>query len=188
VGRALGARGAAVIDTDQVAREVVAPGSAGARAVLDHFGPGVGAAGGAIDRAALAAIVFADPAERAALEAITHPLVHQEVLRRVAALGDEMPGDGVVVVEIPLLDARNRDLYSFDVVVLLEVRPDVALGRAVGRGMSLDDARARMAAQPTAAERRRVADRTIANDGTRAELDAAVDDLWEWLLRQSSGA
>ena len=181
VGRALAARGAAVIDADQVARDVLAPGSAGAQAVLEHFGPGVRRPDGSIDRQALAEVVFADPAQRAALEAITHPLVNQEVRRRVAALGEQL-----VVVEMPLLDARRRDEYGFDVVVLVETPPEVAVHRAAGRGMTEDEARARMAAQPTALQRRQVADRTLANDGTRAELEAAVEALWAWLRSQAS--
>lgn len=184
-GRALAARGAAVIDADQVARELLAPGTAAAQAVLDHFGPGVHSPDGSVDRQALAAIVFADPTQRAALEAITHPLVHQEVRRRVAELADAAPGS-VIVVEIPLLDAARRDQYGFDVVVLVETQPDIAVSRAVGRGMIEDDARARMAVQPTAAQRRQVADRTLVNDGTPARLEAAVDELWAWLLEQSS--
>ena len=88
VGRALAARGAAVIDADRVARDVLAPGSPGAQAVLDHFGARCPPSDGSVDRQALAAIVFADPDQRAALEAITHPLVHHEVARRVAELGD----------------------------------------------------------------------------------------------------
>ena len=176
VGRALAARGAAVIDADRVARDVLAPGSPGAQAVLDHFGARVRRADGSVDRQALAAIVFADHDQRAALEAITHPLVHHEVGRRVAELGDT-----VVVVEIPLLDAARRHQYGFDVVVLVETAPGTAVRRAVGRGMAEADARARMAAQPTAAQRRQVADRTLLNDGSRADLEAAVDDLWAWL-------
>jgi len=181
VGRALAARGAAVIDADRVARDVLAPASPGAQAVLDHFGGGVRRPDGSVDRQALAAIVFADPDERAALEAITHPLVHHEVRRRVAELGDT-----VIVVEIPLLDAARRHQYGFDVVVLVETSPDIAVRRALGRGMTEADARARMAAQPTAAQRRQVADRTLANDGSRADLEAAVDDLWAWLQTRRS--
>ena len=180
VGRALAARGAAVIDADQVARDVLAPGSAGAQAVLEHFGPGVRRPDGSIDRQALAEVVFADPDQRAALEAITHPLVNQEVRRRVAELGD-----AVIVVEMPLLDARRRDQYGFDVVVLVETPPDIAVRRAAGRGMTEDEARARTAAQPTAQQRRQVADRTLANDGTQAELETAVEALWAWLRQQS---
>ncbi len=179
VGRALAARGATVIDADRVARDVLAPGSPGAHAVLERFGPGIRAPDGSIDRAALAAIVFADPAQRAALEAISHPLVHDEVARRVAELGDAL-----VVVEIPLLDAARRDEYGFDVVVLVEVQPDIALRRAVARGMTEDDARARIAAQPTAAQRRQVADRVIGNNGPCGDLEAAVDGLWAWLAAQ----
>lgn len=181
VGRALAARGAAVIDADRVAREVLAPGSAGAQAVFDHFGDGVRRPDGSVDRQALAAIVFSDRDERAALEAITHPLVHQDVGRRVAELGD-----AVIVVEIPLLDAARRHQYGFDTVVLVETTPDIAVRRAVGRGMSEADARARMAAQPTTAQRRQVADRTLANDGSRADLEAAVDALWAWLQTRRS--
>ncbi len=176
VGRALAARGAAVIDADQVARDVLAPGTPGAQAVLDHFGERARRPDGSIDRKALAAIVFADPGQRAALEAITHPLVHQEVRRRVAGLANT-----VIVVEIPLLDAARRHQYGFDVVVLVETTPDTAVRRAVGRGMTEADARARTAAQPTAAERRQVADHSLANDGSPAELEAAVDALWDWL-------
>ncbi len=181
VGSALAARGAAVIDTDRVAREVLAPGNPGSQAVLEHFGPEVRGPEGSIDRQALAAIVFADPGQRGVLEAISHPLVHKEVSRRVAELGD-----AVIVVEIPLLDAARRDEYGFDVVVLVEVQPDIALRRAVGRGMTEDDARARMAAQPTAAQRRQVADCVLGNDGDRADLEAAVDGLWAWLRAQGS--
>lgn len=181
VGSALAARGAAVIDTDRVAREVLAPGNPGSQAVLEHFGPEVRGPEGSIDRQALAAIVFADPGQRGVLEAISHPLVHKEVSRRVAELGD-----AVIVVEIPLLDAARRDEYGFDVVVLVEVQPDIALRRAVGRGMTEDDARARMAAQPSAAQRRQVADRILGNDGARADLEGAVDELWDWLQAQGS--
>jgi dephospho-CoA kinase len=211
VGRALANRGATVIDADQVAREVIAPGSPGERAVLERFGPGVAGPDGHIDRGALAGVVFADPAERLALEAITHPLIRQELTRRVASLslqdaslrrqsaslrprdaslrtqrgGPAAPGTAgtgqVVVIELPLLDKDSRTTYHLDVVVLVEAPVEVALARSVQRGMSEADARARMAAQPTNAERRSVADRALVNDGDRAHLEAAVDDLWDWL-------
>jgi dephospho-CoA kinase len=176
VGRALAARGAAVIDTDQVARDVVAVGTPGARAVLDHFGPAVQGLDGGIDRRALGAIVFADPAQRLALESITHPLIHQEVRRRATALGDRL-----VVVEVPLLDGARRHQYGFDAVVLVEAGRATALRRAVERGLSEAQARARLDAQPSTAERRQVADYTIVNEGSLQQLGAAVDLLWEWL-------
>ncbi|HXW79890.1 MAG TPA: dephospho-CoA kinase, partial [Acidimicrobiales bacterium] len=178
-----------VIDADQVARDVVAPGSAGERAVLERFGPGVRGPDGHLDRAALASIVFADATERLALEAITHPLIRGEIDRRLAnfeasAGGAEPPG--VAVVELPLLDRRRQREYSFDVVVVIDAPEEVAVQRSVRRGMSEQDARARLAAQPTPAQRLALADRALVNDGDLEQLEKAVDDLWEWLVARGS--
>jgi dephospho-CoA kinase len=173
VGRALAARGAAVIDADQVARRVIEPGSAGEQAVLDRFGAGVAGPDGHIDRRALAAVVFAHPDQRRELEAITHPLVHDEIARELASL--HAP---VVVIELPLLTAGRRPQYGLDLVVLVETPEELAVSRAVHRGMTEQDVRARMAAQPTPAQRRDAADWLLVNDGDEAELEAAVDDLW----------
>jgi dephospho-CoA kinase len=194
VGKALAARGAVVIDADLVARDVVAPGSAGEEAVLDHFGTGVQRPDGHLDRAALAAIVFADSTERLALEAITHPLIRAEIDTRVASFAAKEP-DGaarttatplVVVIELPLLDRRRQQEYRFDVVVVVDAPEDVAVQRAVRRGMSEADARARLAAQPAAAERLALADRDLVNDGDLEHLERAVDELWAWLVVQPS--
>ncbi|HTT88987.1 MAG TPA: dephospho-CoA kinase [Acidimicrobiales bacterium] len=176
VGKALAARGAAVIDADEVARRVIAPGTPGERTVLERFGPGVAGPDGHIDRPALAAVVFADPAERLALEAITHPLVHEEIDQALSSL--TVP---VVVIELPLLTAGGRDRYDLDVVVLVDAPEELAIGRAVSRGMSEADVRARTAAQPTDADRRAAADRVLVNDGDEAQLERAVDELWDWL-------
>jgi dephospho-CoA kinase len=176
VGQALAARGAAVVDADEVARRVVAPGTPGEQAVLDRFGPGVTGPDGHIDRQALAAVVFAEPAERRALEAITHPLVHDEIARELSLI--EAP---VVVIELPLLTPGTRGRYQLDVVVLVDTPEDLAVSRAVTRGMAEQDARARIAAQPSDAERRAAADRALVNDGDEAELERAVDELWDWL-------
>jgi dephospho-CoA kinase len=173
VGRALAARGAAVIDADQVARRVIEPGSAGERAVLDRFGPGVAGPDGHIDRRALAAVVFAHPEQRRELEAITHPLVHDEIARELASL--QAP---VVVIELPLLIAGRRPQYGLDLVVLVDTPEELAVSRAVSRGMTEQDVRSRMAAQPTPAQRREAADWVLVNDGDEAKLEAAVDDLW----------
>lgn len=176
VGKALAAKGAVVIDADEVARRLVAPGTPGEQAVLDRFGAGVMDPDGHIDRKALAAVVFADPAERRALEAITHPLVHDEIARALSSL--RAP---VVVIELPLLTMDGRDRYHLDVVVLVDTPEDAAVSRAVTRGMAEQDARARIAAQPTDAERRAAADRVLVNDGDEAALERAVDELWDWL-------
>jgi dephospho-CoA kinase len=181
VGRALAARGAAVIDADEVARRVVQPGSAGERAVLDRFGPAARGADGHIDRRALAAIVFAAPDELRALEAITHPLVHDEITKELSALHAQ-----VVVLELPLLTTGRRHVYELDFVVLVDAPLELAVSRAVGRGMSEPDVRARIAAQPSAVERREAADWVLVNDGDEVQLQSAVDDLWARLTAGSS--
>ncbi len=195
VGKALAARGAAVIDADQVARDVTAPGSPGERAVLERFGDrATGRSGRAdeaarLDRKALADIVFSDEAERLALEAITHPLIRAEVLRRLALAGnDALAGNGVVVVEIPLLDGQRKVDYGLDVVVLVDTPEDVAVRRAVGRGMTEREARARTAAQPSGAQRRLLADRAFVNAGSLEDLENAVDELWAWLVALAQGS
>jgi dephospho-CoA kinase len=176
VGKALAARGATVIDADQAARRVIEPGSAGEQAVLAHFGAGVSGPDGHIDRKTLAAIVFSDPGERLALEAITHPLVHEEIARELSSARSP-----VVVLELPLFSGSRRPGYDLDVVVLVSTPEDLAIQRAVARGMTEQDVRARLAAQPTDADRRAGADWILANDGDEAQLDRAVDELWEWL-------
>lgn len=179
VGRALAARGAVVIEADEVARQVIAPGSTGERAVLGHFGPGVAGPDGAIDRAALARLVFSSPPDRLALEAITHPLIRDEVARRVAAAG--AAGQDVVVVELPLLNVARRQQYRLDVVVVVDAPTEVAVARAVARGMNEDDARNRLAALPTNDERHSIADRVLVNAMGLEELGAQVSELWDWL-------
>jgi dephospho-CoA kinase len=181
VGKALADRGAAVIDADQVARTVIEPGTDGERAVLDRFGPAVTGPDGHLDRQALASIVFSDADELRALEAITHPLVHDEIARELSSLPAQ-----VVVIELPLLTAGGRQEYDLDVVVLVDTPQELAVRRAVGRGMSEQDVRARMAAQPSAQERRAASDWVVVNDGDQAQLEAAVEQLWARLTATSS--
>jgi dephospho-CoA kinase len=195
VGKALAARGAVVIDADQVARDVTAPGSPGERAVLERFGDraaaraGPGGEPGRLDRKALADIVFSDETERLALEAITHPLIRAEVLRRLALAGnDALAGDEVVVIEIPLLDGQRKVDYGLDVVVLIDTPEDVALRRAVGRGMTETAARARTSVQPSGVQRHLLADRALVNDGSLGDLENAVDELWAWLVGMAQGS
>ncbi len=183
IGQALQARGAWVIDADEVGRQVLGPGSVGEQAVLARFGPAVAAASGSLDRQALARVVFADAGARRALESITHPLIEQEVARRVAGLPE-----GVVVIELPLLDAHSRRRLGLDVVVLVEAPQEVKLRRAVAnRGMTEHDARARLAVQPAGHARRGLADRVVVNAGTREDLEALADELWAWLVSLAEG-
>ncbi|GAA2614025.1 dephospho-CoA kinase [Dactylosporangium fulvum] len=174
VATRLAALGAVIIDADRLAREVVAPGSAGLAEVVAAFGEGVLSADGSLDRATLARLVFNDDAARHKLEGITHPLVRARTAELVAAA----PADAVIVNDVPLLVEKNMaGLYELVVIVFasLETRLD-RLTRL--RGMPEEDARARIAKQATDEQRRAVADIEIWNDGTPEDLDRAVEAAW----------
>jgi dephospho-CoA kinase len=175
VARALARRGAIVIDADAIAREVVEPGQPGLAAVAERFGAEVLDGEGRLDRPKLAALVFDDPAARADLNAIVHPLVAAETARRLAAA----PSDAVVVMDVPLLVEAARSGY--DLVVIVEAPEPVRLERLVARGMTPGDARRRMTAQASDAERRRVADVVLDNSGSEEDLEHQVDALWAQL-------
>ena len=172
VARALARRGAIVIDADAIAREVVEPGEPALAAVVERFGPEVLDSAGRLDRPKLAALVFDDAAARADLNAIVHPRVAAETARRIAAA----PSDAVVVIDVPLLVEAARSGY--DAVVIVEAPEEVRLERLVARGMSPDDARRRMAAQASDAERRKVADVILDNAGSEDDLERQIDALW----------
>ncbi len=182
VASRLASHGAVVVDADAIAREVVEPGTPGLAAVVAEFGRGVLSDDGSLDRAALAAIVFADPARRAALEAIVHPLVGE----RSAELLASAPRDAVVVYDVPLLAeslSTTRSLgHDFDLVVTVAAPVETRVARLVARGMSEPDARARIAAQATDEDRAAIADHVLDNSGDPAALDDAVDRLWEALV------
>jgi len=179
VGRALELRGAVVIDADQVARDVLAPGTQGERAVLARWGEPVSTPDGHLDRRALGRLVFASAPDRLELEALTHPLIWEEVAKRMAAAQDA--GALLVVVELPLLDESRRRQYGMDLVVLVDVPLEVAVARAATRGIPEAEVRARIAVQPSAEARRALADRVIVNASTKEDLDLRVNELWEWL-------
>ncbi len=178
VSACLAALGAIVIDADLIAREVVEPGTAGLAAVAAEFGTAVLRPDGALDRAALAAVVFTDPERRTALEAIVHPLVGARSAQLLAAA----PADAVVVYDVPLLaDSAGGALGrtgGFDAVVVVEAPLETRVRRLVGRGLTEADTRARIAAQTTDEARRAIADHVLVNDGDLAYLTAAVTALW----------
>ena len=185
VAAMLARRGAAVIDADAAARAVVEPGGPAYGPVVERFGPDVVGPDGRIDRRRLAAVVFADPGARADLEAVVHPAVRAWVAERVAA---ESETRRVVVVEIPLLVESPASGAGLVGVVVVDCPEDVAVARLVEqRGMAEGDARARIAAQATRAERLARADFVVDNSGTRDELVAEVDRCWEWLSGLSGG-
>jgi dephospho-CoA kinase len=178
VARRLGELGAVVVDADRLAREVVAVGTPGLDAVVRHFGCGILGADGALDRAALGAVVFADPAARAHLEAITHPLV----AARTAELVGRAPREAVVVHDVPLLVEKQLGA-GYHLVLVVDADEDLRVERLTReRGLSEADARSRIAAQSSDEERRAAADVWLDNRGTIAQLEAAVDLLWQQRL------
>jgi dephospho-CoA kinase len=181
VSRRLAAHGAVVIDADVLAREVVAPGTPGLAEVTATFGPGVCHLDGSLDRERLGALVFFDPVALAKLNAIVHPLVGARALELEQAAADA----AVVVHDIPLL-AENNLADGYDVVVVVDAPPEVQMARLVARGMTSEQARARMAAQASREQRLAVATVVVDNSGTLADLDRRVYDLWRDLLHRSA--
>lgn len=173
VATLLAARGAVVVDSDRIAREVVEPRTPGLAAVLEAFGEQVRSADGSLDRPALASIVFADPAARQRLDGIVHPLVRA----RAEELAAAAPEDAVVVHDVPLL-VETGQAGSYDVVLVVEADTETRVRRLVQRGLAEDDARARIAAQATDEQRRAAADVVLDNSGTPEELAAQVDRFW----------
>jgi len=174
VAQRLAELGAVVIDSDQLAREVVAPGTDGLAEVVAAFGPGVLGEDGALNRPALAERVFADRPARERLEAVIHPRVRA----RTAALVAEAPPGSVVVNDVPLL-VESGIAGMFDLVIVVLASEATRLHRLVQeRGMSEDEARRRIAAQATDEQRRAVADIVLDNDGSLEDLRAAVDEVW----------
>ena len=183
VAELLVARGAVLIDADQVAREVVAPGGEAYQALIDRFGAGIVAPDGTIDRPALAAVAFADDATRADLNAITHPAIGVAMIQARDALEDT---DNIVVLAIPLLTAQHRDTVKLRLVVVVDCPTDIALERLLTqRGMDRADAEARIAAQISREERIKEADYVLDNSGDRTQLEAEVSTLWGWMVAQA---
>jgi dephospho-CoA kinase len=181
VARMLAARGAVVIDADRLAREALAPGTDALARVVELFGPEVLDPDGALDRGALATRVFSDPQALARLEDVVHPAVADLTRRRRAAAGE----GAVVVHDVPLLVEKGLG-DRYDLVVVVDAPDEVRLARLVGRGMTEDDARARMAAQVDRETRLAAADVVLANDGDLGHLEAQVEDLWESLRGRGS--
>ncbi|MBK3630280.1 dephospho-CoA kinase [Streptomyces asoensis] len=181
VSRLLVAHGAVLIDADRIAREVVAPGTPGLTAVTQAFGEDVLAPDGSLDRPRLGSVVFADPEKLALLNSIVHPLVGA----RSRELETAAPEDAVVVHDVPLL-TENGLAPLYDLVIVVDVAPGTQLDRLVRlRGMTEDDARARMAAQATRDDRRKIADIVIDNDVPLADLQRRVEDVWADLARRA---
>ncbi|WP_371550286.1 dephospho-CoA kinase [Streptomyces sp. NBC_00554] len=184
VSRLLVEHGAVLIDADRIAREVVAPGTPGLAAVVDAFGEDVLAPDGSLDRPKLGSIVFADPEKLATLNSIVHPLVGA----RSRDLENAASQDAVVVHDVPLL-AENGLAALYDLVIVVDASPRTQLDRLVRlRGMTEEDARARMAAQATRDKRLEIADVVIDNDVPLEELERRVREVWADLVERASRA
>ena len=173
------ARGAVLIDADQVARDVVAPGGPAYQPLIERFGTGIVTPDGTIDRQALAKVAFADEETRLALNGITHPAIGIAMIEARDALADT---DLIVVLAIPLLTALHRETVKLDKVVVVDAPVEVALERLLSqRGFDRDDAEARIRSQISREERKKDADYVLDNSGDRAALEREVDRLWAWL-------
>lgn len=182
VSRRLAAQGAVIIDADAAARDVVAPGTPGLTEVIEAFGPGVLLPDGTLDRARLGGLVFADPEQRARLNEIIHPRVGA----RMSELEQAADPTAIVVHDVPLI-TENGLASAYDVVVVVDVPPRTQIDRLVKqRGMTRDQAKARIAAQATREQRLAIADMVVDNSGSLTELDRQVGDLWAELRRRAA--
>jgi dephospho-CoA kinase len=181
VARRLAGYRAVVIDADQVAREVVAPGTEGLDEIVKAFGTGVLRPDGSLNRELLGEMVFSDPALRGQLNAIVHPRVGE----RMREIEETAAATDVVVHEIPLL-AEGGLASAFDVVVVVDAPPQVQVERLVStRGMTRQHALARMSAQASREERLAIATFVVDNSGSLEDLDGRVAALWAELSRRA---
>jgi dephospho-CoA kinase len=178
----LRAKGATVVDADEVARAVVEPGQPALTKLVERFGEGILDGDGRLDRAKLASIAFADEDGRKALGEITWPAIGEEFERQIRAA----PDDAVVICDVPLLvESKAAAARPYVAVVVVEAPLELRLERLEIRGVPRDDAERRMAAQATDEERREVATHLIDNGGDLESLARRVDEVWDDLLTRT---
>jgi len=176
VAALLADHGALVVDADELARAVLAPGEPAVSEVVEAFGDSILAPDGSLDRATLASLIFGDPDKRARLESIVHP----QVAARAAETMAGVPQGTVVVYDVPLLVEKGM-AGMFDVVVVVLADEDTRIRRLAGRGIARDDAVGRIRAQADDEQRRAVAHVLIDNSGSLDQLRTQVDELWSLL-------
>jgi dephospho-CoA kinase len=180
VAKRLGELGAVVVDADKLAREVVEPGTPGLAAIAERFGPAVIARDGSLDRPALGAVIFSDPGERLALNAITHPAVWRRA-RELFEAAEHADPDAVVVYDVPLLAEAAADRpITFDLVVVVDASSATRQDRLVSiRGLTPEEAGHRISSQASDAERLAMADVVIDSNGTLQQTLDQADALYE---------
>jgi dephospho-CoA kinase len=179
VGEIFAELGALVVDSDQLAREVVERGSKGFDLIVTEFGDEI-LKNGDLDRAALASLIFKDPKKRAKLEEITHPLIRQSFAKIVNSAGSE----SIIINQIPLLVESKHD-YKFDHVITISASEKIRTERLIKRGLTLTQIEQRMKAQATDTQREVISDTVIVNDKSEQELLAQVEKVWESLNNKS---
>ena len=181
VGQIFAQLGATVIDSDQLARDVIERGSIGFNEVVAKFGDEI-LKNGDIDRQILASLIFKDPAKRSELEQITHPLIRKAFEKVVSSA---LP-DSIVINQIPLLVESNHD-YKFDHIITISASESIRSERLIKRGLTNEQIKQRMQAQATDQEREGIADSVIVNEKSEQAITDQVEEIWEQLLSKNVG-
>jgi dephospho-CoA kinase len=181
VGQIFAQLGAIVVDSDQLARDVLERGSIGFNEVVAKFGDEI-LKNGEIDRQILASLIFKDPAKRSELEQITHPLIRKAFAKVVSSASP----DSIVINQIPLLVESSHD-YKFDHVITVSASESIRSERLIKRGLTKGQIEQRMGAQVTDQMREAIADSVIVNEKNEQELTAQVEKIWELLLSKNVG-
>ena len=181
VGQIFAQLGAIVIDSDQLARDVIERGSIGFNEVVAKFGDEI-LKNGEIDRQILASLIFKDPAKRSELEQITHPLIRRAFAKMVSSASP----DSIVINQIPLLVESNHD-YKFDHIITVSASESIRSERLIKRGLTSNQIKQRMGAQATDQMREDIADSVIINEKNEQELTDQVEKIWEQLLSKNVG-
>jgi dephospho-CoA kinase len=178
--------GAVIISADALARDVVEPGRDAYKEIVAAFGPEILRPDSRIDRARLAARIFADPAAREQLNRITHPRIRALLEREVTRRQRSLPPEAIIVLDIPLLlDTASRDAYPLEGIIVVSVDEATQIRRLAGRdGLTEEEARRRLAAQRPLQEKVAEADWVVDNSGSPQDTRRRVLDLWN-LLKES---
>ena len=181
VGQIFEHLGAIVIDSDQLARDVLERGSVGFNEVVAKFGDGI-LKSGEIDRQVLASLVFTDATKLNELEQITHPLIRKAFAKVVSSASP----DSIVINQIPLLVESKHD-YKFDHIIAVSASESIRGERLIKRGLTNEQIKQRMGAQATDLMREDIADSVIVNEKTEQDLTDQVEKIWEQLLSKNAG-